>query len=291
MSTTVYSQSWLDTISYPFENKYLQLTEGNMHYVDEGKGETILFVHGTPTWSFLYRNFIKELSKDHRCIAIDHIGFGLSEKTTSQEKTPEWHARNLSEFIQKLDLSNITLVVHDFGGPIGLGAGIANSDRIKKVVLLNSWLWATDQDKEALKADKTINSWMGKFLYLNMNFSPKVLLKKGFSDKKNLPKKVHQQYIKPFPNKESRIPLLDLAKSLVGSSEWYQEQWNKLHKLDDKDWLILWGTKDSFITPKYLKKWQDRLPDAKLIAFDCGHFIQEERADESVRAIHDFIKE
>lgn len=290
MSTTAISQSWVDTNLYPFENKYLQLEAGNMHYVDEGKGETILFIHGTPTWSFLYRDFIKELSNNYRCIAIDHLGFGLSEKKDSYSGTPEWHANNLSEFIKKLDLQNITIVVHDFGGPIGLAAAIENSDRISKVILFNTWLWATNERKDAIKIDKTINSWLGKFLYLNMNFSPKVLLKKGFSDKKNLSKKVHHQYIKPFPNKSSRLPLLNLAKALVGSSEWYQTQWEKLDQLSKADWLIIWGIKDDFITKDYLQKWTKRLPNAERIEFSCGHFVQEEKTRESIEVIVNFMK-
>ena len=291
MNSTAFSQSWVDSTLYPFENKFLQLEAGNMHYVDEGMGEIILFVHGTPTWSFLYRDFIKELSKDYRCIAIDHLGFGLSGKPDSIPGTPEWHSRNLSEFIRKLNLQNITLVVHDFGGPIGLAAGIENSERIKKVVLFNSWLWATNQKKEAQKIDKTINSWLGKFLYLNMNFSPKVLLKKGFANKKSLSKEVHQQYIKPFPDKSSRIPLLNLAKALLGSSDWYQKQWEQLDELSDKEWLILWGTEDEFITTESLQKWQERLPKSTTKEFGCGHFVQEECTDESIKEIVSFMDE
>ncbi|MEZ4805473.1 MAG: alpha/beta fold hydrolase [Bacteroidia bacterium] len=289
MNSTIFSQTWLDTTLYPFENKYLRLEAGNMHYVDEGKGETILFVHGTPTWSFLYRDFIKELSKENRCIAIDHLGFGLSDKPDSVTGTPEWHAHNLSEFISKLDLDSITLVVHDFGGPIGLAAGIENNERIKKIVLFNSWLWATEQNKDAQKIDKIINSRLGKFMYLNMNFSPKVLLKKGFANKKNLSKEVHQQYIKPFPDKYSRISLLNIAKALVGSSDWYQQQWEKLDLLGNKEWLILWGTKDAFITMEYLKKWQEKLPNAKVMGMETGHFVQEEAKKESIQAIRAFI--
>ncbi|MEQ8471403.1 MAG: alpha/beta fold hydrolase [Marinoscillum sp.] len=291
MNSTAFSQSWVDTTLYPFENKFLRLEAGNMHYVDEGKGDVILFVHGTPTWSFLYRDFIKELSKDYRCIAIDHLGFGLSDKPDSVSGTPEWHSKNLIEFIKKLNLQAITLVVHDFGGPIGLAAGIENSERIKRVVLFNSWLWATDDGKQAQKIDKTINSWLGTFLYLNMNFSPKVLLKKGFANKKNLSSEVHKQYKKPFPDKNSRIPLLNLAKALVGSSDWYQKQWEQLDRLSDKEWLILWGTKDEFITMEYLKKWQERLPNHKTKDFACGHFVQEEKTKESVKAIITFMNE
>ena len=291
MQHTAVSQSWVDPALYPFENKYLSLEAGNMHYVDEGKGDIILFVHGTPTWSFLYRDFIKELSKDYRCIAIDHLGFGLSDKPDSVPGTPKWHAQNLSEFIKKLDLKNITLVVHDFGGPIGLAAGIEHHERIKRVVLFNSWLWATEPNKEAQRVDRIVHSRLGKFLYLTMNFSPKVLLKKGFAEQKNLSKAVHQHYIQPFPDRNSRIALLNLAKALVGSSAWYQKQWDQLHHLSNKEWLILWGTKDAFITMDYLQQWQEKLPNARTAEMDCGHFVQEEAKAESIRAVRAFMQE
>ncbi len=280
---------WLNKGLYPFQHQFIQLRDGKMHYIDEGEGETLLFIHGTPTWSFLYRNYIKELSKNHRCIAIDHIGFGLSEKPVHLTGTPSDHAKNLGEFISKLDLHEITLVVHDFGGPIGLAAGIEHHDKIKRVVLFNSWLWATKEEKDAIKVDKILNSTLGKFLYLHMNFSPKVLLKKGFADRKKLSKEVHQHYIKPFPNKNSRMSLLNIGKALVGSSDWYQEQWQQLDELNDKEWLILWGFKDAFITPKYLRKWQERLPDAEIHEFDCGHFVQEEQASHSIELIRRFM--
>lgn len=289
MNTTIYNPTWVDKSLYPFTSKYIQLQTGKMHYIDEGKGAVILFVHGTPTWSFLYRNFVKKLSKNYRCIAIDHLGFGLSEKPKTFEGSPEQHSKNLSEFMSKLDLKNIALVVHDFGGPIGLGAGIKNQERVDKIVLFNSWLWATKTDKKAQKIDKMINSWLGKFLYLNLNFSPKVLLKKGFADKNNLPKNVHQHYTKPFPNKSSRVHLLNIGKSLVGSSDWYEEQWQQLDKLADKEWLILWGTKDKFIKSQYLEKWEKRFTKAKIIKFDTGHFIQEEESNRCIEAISNFV--
>lgn len=280
---------WLVRSLYPFKSKNIQLDTGNMHYIDEGTGDVILFVHGTPTWSFLYRDFIKELSLQYRCIAIDHLGFGLSEKPKHFSGTPQDHAQNLSEFIKKLDLQNITLVVHDFGGPIGLAAGIENAHRIKNIVLFNTWLWETKENEDAQKINKLVNSWLGKFLYLNVNISPKVLLKQGFFDKKNLPKKIHHHYTKAFPNKESRIPLLDLAKSLVDSSSWYGKQWQLLDRLLDKQWLILWGIKDQFITTEYLNKWKERLPNATCKEFECGHFVQEEKTETAILEIRQFM--
>ena len=285
------SPAWLDSQLYPFKSRFIELESGRMHYVDEGKGAVFLFVHGTPTWSFLYRRFIKKLSQHYRCIAIDHLGFGLSESPKSFSGTPQAHANNLSSFIQKLDLKSITLVVHDFGGPIGLATGIQHADRIKQVVLFNSWLWETKTNEDVLKIDKLINGWLGRTLYLYFNFSPKVLLKQGFSNKQLLSKNLHKHYTKPFPNKPSRMPLLHIAQSLLGASDWYQEQWESLGSLADKKWLILWGTKDQFISMSYLDKWKTKLPHAKVRAFDCGHFVQEEYSKEAISEIEEFMRD
>ncbi|MDX1641539.1 MAG: alpha/beta fold hydrolase [Balneolaceae bacterium] len=281
---------WIDTNEYPFEHKFIELERGNMHYIDEGRGNTILFVHGTPTWSFLYRNFIKNLSPQYRTIAVDHIGFGLSDKPSEFSGHPRDHAGNLSEFIKKKDLKNITLVVHDFGGPIGVAAALTHPNRIKQVVLFNSWLWETESNSEAQKADKIINSFLGRFLYLRLNFSPRVLLKKGYSNKMNLSKRIHKQYINPFPNKRSRFALYRIAQALVGASDWYQRQWEQLSVLENKPWLILWGTEDDFFKTDSLKKWKQRLPDAHVRRFNCGHFVQEEKTKEAVSEIREFVR-
>lgn len=280
---------WIDKSLYPFESHYLQLPNGRMHYIDEGKGDVLLFIHGTPTWSFLYRDYINAFSKNYRCIAIDHLGFGLSEKPENAAATPQWHAQNLVDFIKQLDLNNSTLIVHDFGGPIGLASGIELADRIKQVVVFNTWLWKTKTDEAALKVDKILNGVVGKFLYLCLNFSPRVLLKKGFADKKKLTKRIHQHYLKPFPNKKSRQFLLKLGQALVGSSDWYQEQFEQLDRLEKKPFLFLWGTKDEFITPTYLQRWKERLPKAEVHTFDCGHYVQEEASVATIKAIQSFL--
>ncbi len=285
------TQKWLDTNAYPFKSNYAQLPAGRMHYVDEGSGEVILFVHGTPTWSFLFRDFIKNLAQHYRCVAIDHLGFGLSDKPKNSEGTPQAHAKNLSAFVDQRKLKNITLVVHDFGGPIGLGWAVENPDRVKRIVLFNTWLWETKHEPAVRKVDRVVNSFLGRFLYLQINFSPKVLLKKGFSDKKNLSKAMHQHYIRPFPSKESRRSLLNLAQSLLGSSDWYQQQGEKLDTLRDKPQLILWGIKDTFITPKYLERWKARWPKAAVREFKCGHFVPEEKTQEALNAINSFVRE
>lgn len=289
MSTALNAQEWLDKSLYPFKQNKLELEAGKMNYIDEGKGEVILFIHGTPTWSFLYRDFVKDLSKDYRCIAIDHIGFGLSEKPDNFSGTPQDHAKNLSEFMQKMNLKNVTLVVHDFGGPIGFGAALQNSNRIKNVVVFNTWLWATEGDPFAMEIDKIVNSKEGEAAYIDLNYSPTVLLKQAFSNPDNLSEEVHQHYINPFPTKQSRYALLNIGKAFVGSSDWYQKQWDNLDKLENKNWLFIWGTKDPFLNTGYLTKWTTRLPNATVLKYDCGHFVQEENTKEAIAAIRSFM--
>lgn len=281
--------SWINKKLYPFSPHYFNTANGKIHYVDEGEGSPILFVHGTPTWSFLYRDFIKAFAKTHRCIAPDHLGFGLSDKPENFRGFPQDHAHNLKELILHLNLQNITLVVHDFGGPIGLGAALEMPERIERVVLMNTWLWETKNDKAALKVDKIINSFLGKLLYLRFNFSPKVLLKKAYADKKLLTKEIHRHYIQPYPKKNSRYGLYNIGQALVGASGWYQEQWEKLDVLLSKPWLVLWGIKDAFITPNYLEKWKERMPNATIKKLETGHFVQEEASEEVVDVLKKFL--
>ena len=134
---------WLNTAEYPFTSNTFKVNNHKLHYLDEGFGETILFVHGTPTWSFDYRNIIKNLKSNYRCIAIDHMGFGLSDKPEHYDYSTRNHSKTLERFVLEKQLAPFTLVVHDFGGPIGLNFAINYPDKIKSIVILNSWLWSS----------------------------------------------------------------------------------------------------------------------------------------------------
>jgi haloalkane dehalogenase len=283
--------NWLDKSEYPFQSKWFTSEYGKVHYIDEGTGEIILFVHGTPTWSFLYRNIIKELSKSYRCIAIDNLGFGLSEKPINFEGTPQAHNQILDKLISQLHLKNINLVVHDFGGTIGIPYAINNPENINKIIFFNTWLWETKNSKDVQKVDKILNSPIGKFLYLYLNFSPKILFKKAFYDKSKLSKNIHKQYISPFPNKNSRLGLLKIGKSLLGSSDWYESYWSKIEIIVNKKTLFLWSEKDEFIKPEFLEKWLTKFKSAKVKKYDTGHFPQEECFAEIIVDLKEFLKE
>lgn len=282
--------SWLNRIAYPFSSNYTEINGQQLHYIDEGKGETILFVHGTPSWSFDYRNVIKQLSTSYRCIAIDHIGFGLSHKPEQYDYSAQQHSKTLETFIKAKNLQNITLVVHDFGGPIGLNYAIQNPDKIKRLVILNSWLWSSKTDPDFIKFSRILKSPLLPFLYRYLNFSPRFILPRSFGDKK-ISKQELQQYTRPFANKRQRNGALAFAKSLLNDQDWFEELWNQRESIAQKPTLFIWGMKDPVIKPAYLEKFQSAFTNSITVKLEtCGHFPQEEQPDEVVKAMLDFFQ-
>jgi len=184
-----HQKPWLDTVEYPFENHYFELSMGKMHYLDEGEGDPIIFLHGNPGWSFEYRNAIKELSKTNRCIANDHIGFGLSDKPYEWNYLPKNHAENFEKFINNLKLDNIILVVNDWGGPIGLSYALKYPEKIRHLFILNTWMWSAADDPYYRKYSGFMGGPIGRFLIRNFNFFGKVMVEKIVGE----PKKVSIQ--------------------------------------------------------------------------------------------------
>ncbi|MDH5718329.1 MAG: alpha/beta fold hydrolase [Spirochaetia bacterium] len=280
------TNNWLNKEEYPFQTKTAIIDGYTMNYVDEGEGDVILFVHGTPCWSFVYRKVIKKLNIKYRCIAPDHLGFGLSEKSKNIDYSPQAHAKRLKDFIKELKIKNFHLVVHDFGGPIGLSCAIDMPEKIKSITILNTWLWPLDDYAHFAKPSKIIKTGIGKFLYLNLNFSAKVLVKKGFHNSKNINKSIHKHYIKA-QNKNGRKAAYQFALSLLGESGWYAKLWENKDKIQNIPTRILWGMEDELLPANLLlDKWREGFSKAKVTEIkDCGHFIQEEKPEFVAEAI------
>lgn len=290
MKTIPQRPNWLNTQEYPFPPSYFEYEGVLQHYVDVGKGETLLFVHGTPSWSFDFRNVIKQLSKTHRCIAIDHIGFGLSEKPKEYDYSTPHHARRLTAFIQFLQLQNITLVMHDFGGPIGFCYALNYPNTVKRLVILNSWLWSSEHDPNFQKLKRILKSPLLPVLYTYFNFSARFLLPQSFGDKK-LPPTIQQHFTKVFKNKHERMGTLAFAKSLLHDQSWFEEMWSKIGLLKSKPALFVWGMKDPVIKPAYLEKFKTAFAKTSVVQLDgCGHFPQEEEPILVSAAIQEFMK-
>lgn len=284
------ANQWLDTSEYPFSPNFFEINGQKMHYVDEGQGEILLFVHGTPSWSFDFRKIIKNLSSHYRCIAIDHIGFGLSDKPKNYVYSTQNRSKTLEKFILAQNLSQITLIVHDFGGPIGLDVAMKHPERFKKFVILNSWLWSSATDPDFIKLKGILKSPLLPLLYRYFNFSPRFLLSRSFGNKK-ISKHILRHYTEPFPNKSSRNGPLAFARSLLNDQEWFEELWNNKHTISEKTSLFIWGMKDPILKPHYLEKFISGFPNSMTIKLDtCGHFPQEEEPEKVSKAIVDFVK-
>ncbi|HMR63291.1 MAG TPA: alpha/beta fold hydrolase [Anaerolineae bacterium] len=269
--------NWINRSESPFAANFFETAEGRMHYVDVGAGPVILMVHGTPTWSFLYRRLITALSNDYRVVAPDHLGFGLSDKPTEAPYTPADHARRLAALISELGLSDLTLMVHDFGGPIGLAHALEQPDNVARLVLFNTWLWSVQKNKTAQQASRLFGSPLGKFLYTRLNFSPRFLLKMAYGNKGKLTSDIHRHYTRVFSTAAERMAPWTLARELIGSSDWYDGLWQRREAIAAKPALLLWGLKDPTFSPEDLARWQTVFTQAQVQTYPAaGHFVPEE---------------
>lgn len=280
---------WLNKTAYPFTAQYFSIHGYRMHYIDEGMGETILFVHGTPSWSFDFRNLIKRLQTSYRCIAIDHIGFGLSDKPEYYDYSTQHHSEILEAFILEKQLENITLVVHDFGGPIGMNVAIRHSNLIKRIVILNSWLWSSEHDPDFIRMRRILKSPLLPFLYRYLNFSPRFILPNSFGDHR-LPKHLISQFTRPFADKTQRNGAVAFAQSLLNDQDWFESLWQKRQAIAHKPLLLIWGMKDPFLKHHLLEKFEQHFRHHTSLRLEtAGHFPQEEQPEAVAAAIDRFM--
>lgn len=273
--------AWLDENEYPFEDHYFKTPHGDMHYVDEGSGDPIVFVPGNPSWSFEAREMIKSLSGEYRCIGVDHIGFGLSDKPFEFSYLPQEHAKNFDALFESLDLKNITMIVGDWGGPIGLSYAIRHPERIKSIVVTNTWLWSVKDDWYYVAYSSFMGGPIGRWLIRNHNFFAQNVVSAAFGDKSKLTPQIHAHYLNQFPNPEDRKGNWVFPAQVVGAAAWLETLWNQREVLKDKVKVLAWGGKDIAFREKELQTWIKAFPNAKVMRFPkSGHFIPEENPTE-----------
>jgi haloalkane dehalogenase len=283
---------WINREEYPFESHHFEVAAGSLHYVDEGSGPLVVMVHGNPTWSFLYRKLIKRLRAEYRCIAIDHLGFGLSDKPKDWSYRPEDHAANLAALIEGLGLKGITLVVQDWGGPIGLSYAVAHPENVARIIILNTWAWPVNRDPYYIAFSAFLGGPIGRMLIRRYNFFARTLLRQLFGDKRKLSSAAHEHYLRPLATPEDRKGCLVFPKEIMKSTPWLDQLWHKISTLNGKPKLIVWGMGDIAFREKELKRWQCTFPEARSIRLSSvGHYLQEEAPDELAAAVVPFLRE
>ncbi|MFC1835166.1 alpha/beta fold hydrolase [Thermodesulfobacteriota bacterium] len=283
--------SWLDKVEYPFVPRYFEVNAGRLHYVDEGSGDhALLMVHGNPSWSFIYRHLIKGLCSEYRCIAVDHIGFGLSDKPEDWSYLPEEHARNLDALMEHLNPKNVTMVVQDWGGPIGLSYALKHPEKIRSLVIMNTWMWPVKGDRHYERFSGLMGGVVGRFLIRRFNFFVKAVMKEAYGDKSKLTKRIHAEYLNALAVPAERKGCWTFPKQIIGSSEWLGQLWEQRNKIADKPALILWGDKDIAFREKELNTWKQLFHNAEVNRYpDVGHYVQEELGSGLCPVIEEFL--
>lgn len=287
----------VDSELYPFESNYLTRPGGRMHYLDEGEGHPVVMVHGNPTWSFYFRNLVKSLSNEFRCIVPDHIGCGLSDKPGRDAYRYELNTRieDLTALIEHaVPEGPIDLVVHDWGGAIGFGWAIQNPDRIRRLVVLNTAAFPNPKIKTLPKRLGIIrNSFLGQFLVQGLNafaFGATVM-----AVKKKLPAAVKQGYLAPYDSWTNRIATYEFVRDIPLSEDdaGYDTLVNMksgLARLTNKEMLICWGGKDFVFDDAFLETWKSHFPAASVEYFeDAGHYVLEDAEALIVPQITSFL--
>ena len=281
--------AWIDRDEYPFTPREHVTETGVMRYLDEGGGAPIVMVHGTPTWSFLYRHLVKGLAGSWRCIVPDLPGFGLSDKPAGVSYRPEDQARRLTGLIETLGLKDVTLVVHDFGGPIGLAHAIERPQDVRRLVLFNTWMWPLAGDPRIARGARMLASPLGRVLYDRLGFAVNVMWKHAIGDRRRYTRAVHAHYRGPLATREDRRATWAYAREVLGSSAWYESLWQRRARIAGIPAMLVWGMKDPAFGAM-LPRWRTVFPRAEVVELaDVGHAPPEERGPEVAAMIARFL--
>ncbi|MFC5451568.1 alpha/beta fold hydrolase [Paenibacillus aestuarii] len=280
----------LDPGEYPFTDHWLPYRDGHIHYLDEGQGPTVLLLHGNPTWSYLYRNVIKELCREFRLIAPDYPGFGMSKAPEGYRFTPQEQSEAVHELIRHLDLKDFILVVQDWGGPIGLNYAVQHRDNLRGIVVMNTWAWPAKILPMKLFS-LAMGGPIGYWLQTRLNFFAKTIVPNGIHHTEKVTDSLRKAYTDPFPTPKSRIPTWVFPGQIRKARAWLAAIESKLSNLSDLPAQILWGTKDSAGFPlEQMAKWQKHLPmNETIVLEDASHYLQEDRPDQVASAIRKIL--
>lgn len=268
------------------------------HFIDAGQGSPVVMLHGNPTWCYYYRNVIDSISGNHRCIVPDHIGCGFSEKPAVAKYDYSLKCRidDLEALLNHLEInSNITLILHDWGGMIGMGYAVRHPGRIRRIIAINTGCTRLPPGKRfpwSLWLGR--NTKLGEWLILKRNLFCK-LAAKWCVTRKPLSPDVRDMYLKPYDTPANRIAVLKFVQTIPLSPK--DPGWDivvnveeNLSKFRNVPTLLLWGMRDFVFDKHFLAEWQKHFPHAETHTWpDCGHYLLEDADDAVVSRIQEWL--
>ncbi|MCP4353936.1 MAG: alpha/beta fold hydrolase [Desulfobacterales bacterium] len=284
---------------YPFKSHFIDLNGFKYHFLDQGTGDPVVMIHGNPTWSFYYRRLVTELSPRFRTIVPDHIGCGLSDKPGSKEYnyTLESRVEDVEALLGNLEIKkNITLVLHDWGGMIGMACAVRNPGMISRIILMNTAAFFPPGEKNI-----PFRLWFVRNIIPLA--TPSVLGFNLFSvgaiymaSHKGLSKDVKAGMTAPYNCWKNRVATLKFVQDIPvrekdPSYSLVKYVDDNLHNLADIPMLICWGKHDFVFDDDYFAEWQRRFPKAETHMFsDAGHYVLEDVPDKIAVYVKEFLK-
>lgn len=279
---------------YPFTSRYFKIGSNRLHFLDEGTGPVVLLLHGNPTWSYYYRHLVEELATDHRVIVPDHMGCGLSDKPSGYPYNLKVHIENLTRLVEYLEIESVQkMVVHDWGGAIGMGYATTFPERINKIVLLNTAAFRSRRIPLRIRLCR----WpgIGKLLVKGLNGFARAALFMAVENR--LSRDTEKGYLKPYDSWDNRVAIYEFVKDipLRSSHPSYatlvdiEERLPVLQELKIPI-LILWGGRDFCFDDHFYEEWRQRFPDAQYHYLpDAGHYVLEDGHGRVEPLIHEFL--
>ena len=287
------SERWREL--YPFTSRFADVGGHRLHYVDEGNGNPILFVHGNPTWSFYYRNLVQRLRSDNRAIAVDHLGCGLSDKPQKFDYCLQRHIDNLQKLVESLDLNQITLVAHDWGGAIGLGTVLRCPKRFRAIQLFNTGAFPPPYIPSRIRVCR----WpvIGKIAVQGFNAFARAATKMASEQPGGLDAIVAEGLIGPYDSWSNRIAIHKFVEDIPLAQN--HRTWqvltdieNGLQSLKSLPINLIWGMKDWCFRPECLDRFVSHWPNAEVHKItDAGHYVVEDAVKQVCDLTDQFVRQ
>jgi haloalkane dehalogenase len=275
---------------FPAEHRFADVDGAQIHYVDEGSGEPVLFLHGNPTWSFLYRKIIAGLKDEFRCVAPDYPGYGMSTAPAGYRFTPAEHSAVLERFVDTLGLTGLTLMVQDWGGPVGLGLAGRRPELIRRLIIGNTFAWPLGGDFRVRVFSAALGGPPGRLLTRWFNFAPRVFFARGFAQP--IPPAVRALYLAPWRPVQRRAPAAIAPRQLIAASGYLQEVQAALPKIADRPALIVWGQKDFAFRESARTRFEEAFPNHRTVLLpDASHFLQEDAGEQIATEFKNFANQ
>lgn len=280
------------TAEFPWEPRSFDLDGLRYSYVDKGRGPVLLCVHGNPTWSFAWRHLIADLSRNYRILAVDHIGCGRSDKPLDYDHRLARRVEDLTRFIDGLDLQDVTLIAHDWGGCIGMGAAVRRPDRFSRFVLMNTAAFRSKRIPLRIAVCRI--PVLGELAVRGLNAFSRAAL--SMAVEKPLTRGAKAGYLAPYDSWAHRKAVYEFVQDIPlnathPSYRTLVEIEEGLARFRDRPVLLPWGERDWCFTTDFLREFQQRFPKAKTVAFpDAGHYVFDDAKDRLGGVIREFLE-